>query len=81
MGMEWHNRKRSSNGRFARRNEAMAKAGQPRQAQIHIRLPFELAVRLRAMAIAEQQEITTLCEDLIECYVEEWEEDQQSAKG
>ena len=77
MGMEWHNRKRSTNGRFARRNEAMTEAGQPRQAQIHIRLPVELAVRLRAMAIAEHQEITTLCADLIEFYVEEWESEKE----
>ena len=77
MGMEWHNRKRSSNGRFARRNEAMTTAGQPRQAQIHIRLPVELAARLRAMAIAERVEITKLCADLIEFYVEEWESEKE----
>ena len=81
MGMEWHNRKRSTNGRFARRNEAMIKAGEPDMVQLHIRLPKSLSIKLRTMAIAERMEIAQLCADAIEVYIEDWEVEKESANG
>lgn len=86
MGLEWHNRKRSTNGRFARRNEGMMKAGEPPMTQIHIRVTKNLAIRLRNMAIAEHEEITQICAIAIEGLVEDWEierenEDQRRTIG
>ena len=51
----------------------MVKAGESPMAQLHIRLPRDLAYRLRIMAIAEESEISQLCVAFIEICVEDWE--------
>ncbi len=69
MGLEWHNRIRSSNGRFATREqrEEAERQGYP-TAQLHIRVSMDLALRVKAAAIAEHMELGAYCARALDAY-------------
>ena len=71
IGLEWHNRKRSTNGRFAKRARGLRYDADIEIDQLHIRLPRETAEHLREVAIDQQMEITELVEAAIDVYLEE----------
>ena len=71
IGLEWHNRKRSSDGRFAKRARGLRYEADIEIDQLHIRLPRETAEHLREVAIDQQMEITELVETAIDLYLEE----------
>lgn len=75
MGLEWHNRKRSTNGRFAVKQLEMAAAGAATE-QLHIRVPAELAERIRSLAIEFEQEISEFCSIALMNQCEALEEDE-----
>lgn len=56
MGLEWHTRPRSWDGRFARRQRGFAESGKPID-QLHIRVPKALGDKVRIYARKNRQEI------------------------
>ena len=60
MGLEWHNRKRSTNGRFAKEKKVDFYTGEGTQ-QFHIRVPKLLADRVRLEARTRKMEISEYC--------------------
>lgn len=61
MGLEWHNRKRSPDGRFARQERKLGFHSGIHYSQLHIRVPRELGDRIRHMALLRHVEINELC--------------------
>ena len=82
MGLEWHNRFRSKDGRFARRQKGLASAG-VKVDQLHIRLPMELANEVRRIARARQMEISEYIREALEMWTEDdaWELEHPEAQG
>ena len=80
MGIEWHNRKRSTNGRFAKRALGLELDGDIEIDQFHIRLPKDLAERVRRLAIDNGQEIQEFCREAIEEWCLLIEEDEPSGR-
>lgn len=68
IGLEWHNRKRSENGRFAHRFN-LEKNGSPAD-QLHIRCSTDLAKRIKAAAREQEMEIGAFCVDVLESYLQ-----------
>ena len=55
MGLEWHNRRRRSDGRYI---SDMTAAMQAKPVQIHIRVPWEIYNIARQLANAQEMEMT-----------------------
>jgi hypothetical protein len=82
MGLEWHNRLRSTDGRFARRQKGLANAGEKID-QLHVRLPMELANEVRRIARARKMEISEYICEALEISTEDdaWELEHTDAQG
>lgn len=68
MGLEWHNRKRSTNGRFEPKLRTKLEGMGYPTAQLHLRLPEDLARRVRLAAINHCLEINEYCIKALDNY-------------
>ena len=75
MGLEWHNRKRSMNGRFAKREKALQFYTGVLHTQFHIRVPADLAERVRRIARENEQEIGEFGREALQMYCDFCEEE------
>ena len=83
MGLEWHNRKRSTDGRFAKREKRLHFYTGEAHTQLHIRVSSTLAEQVRNLAIARQQEIGEFCREGIStwCAMCEAADKRRQSKG
>lgn len=71
MGLEWHNRKRSFDGRFAKRAEGLRNEAGIEIDQLHVRLKATTAEEIRTIARNMKMEISELVEVALEKCIEE----------
>lgn len=68
MGLEWHNRPRSRDGRFARRARRLEQEAGVGIEQLHVRVAATVAADVREMALNLGMEISELVEAaLVRC--------------
>lgn len=68
MGLEWHNRKRSTNGRFEPELRTKLEGMGYRTEQLHLRVPANLAKRVRQAALSQSMEINEYCIRALELF-------------
>lgn len=81
MGLEWHNRPRSINGRFAKRAKALKDVAEIEIEQLHVRIRADLAAEVRRFALRDKMEISQWVEMAIEGLVEDALEDERQSNG
>lgn len=71
MGLEWHNRKRSYDGRFAKRAQGLSDEAGIEIAQLHVRVQADTAAEVRKLARQMKMEISELVEIALEKCIED----------